>query len=63
MELGMIGMGRMGAPMAQRLLRNGHRVVGFARNADALRRVPRLDVDSGRATIEPSARFSSLAKR
>ncbi|MGH8718157.1 MAG: phosphogluconate dehydrogenase (NAD(+)-dependent, decarboxylating) [Burkholderiales bacterium] len=42
MELGMIGMGRMGAPMAQRLLHGGHRVVGFARNADALRRVAEI---------------------
>jgi 6-phosphogluconate dehydrogenase len=29
MELAMIGLGRMGANMAQRLLRAGHRVVGF----------------------------------
>ena len=29
MELGMIGLGRMGANMAERLLRGGHRVVGF----------------------------------
>ena len=29
MELGMIGLGRMGGNMAQRLLRGGHRVVGF----------------------------------
>jgi 6-phosphogluconate dehydrogenase len=29
MELGMIGLGRMGANMAQRLMRGGHRVVGF----------------------------------
>jgi 6-phosphogluconate dehydrogenase len=29
MELAMIGLGRMGANMAQRLLRGGHRVVGF----------------------------------
>ncbi len=29
MRLGMIGLGRMGANMAQRLLRGGHRVVGF----------------------------------
>lgn len=38
MELGMIGLGRMGANMAERLLRAGHRVVGFARNADTRRR-------------------------
>jgi len=29
MELGLIGLGRMGANMAQRLVRGGHRVVGF----------------------------------
>ena len=29
MELGMIGLGRMGANMAERLTRGGHRVVGF----------------------------------
>lgn len=29
MELGMIGLGRMGANMTRRLLRGGHRVVGF----------------------------------
>ena len=34
MELGMIGLGRMGANMAQRLLRGGHRVIGFDPNAE-----------------------------
>lgn len=29
MELGMVGLGRMGANMAERLVRHGHRVVGF----------------------------------
>ena len=29
MELGMIGLGRMGANMAQRLVQGKHRVVGF----------------------------------
>src|SRR3546814_13827127 len=29
MELGMIGLGKMGAHMAQRLVRGGHDVVGF----------------------------------
>jgi 6-phosphogluconate dehydrogenase len=32
MDIGMIGLGRMGANMAERLVRGGHRVVGFARN-------------------------------
>ncbi len=34
MELGMVGLGRMGANMAARLLRSGHRVVAFDRHAD-----------------------------
>ncbi|MDN5753117.1 MAG: decarboxylating 6-phosphogluconate dehydrogenase [Nitrosospira sp.] len=39
MELGMIGLGRMGGNMAQRLMRGGHRVAGFARKPDALREI------------------------
>ncbi len=35
----MIGLGRMGGPMSQRLLRGGHRVAGFARNADTRKRL------------------------
>jgi 6-phosphogluconate dehydrogenase len=35
MEIGMIGLGRMGANMAQRLLRGKHRVVGFDPNPAA----------------------------
>ena len=29
MELGMIGLGRMGANMSERLVHGGHRVIGF----------------------------------
>ena len=36
MELGMIGLGRMGGNMTQRLLRAGHRVVVFDFNQDAV---------------------------
>ena len=39
MELGMIGLGRMGANMTERLIRGGHRVVGFDPNAEARQRV------------------------
>ena len=35
MEIGMIGLGRMGGNMAQRLMRGGHKVVGFDPNAEA----------------------------
>ncbi len=39
MELGMIGLGKMGAFMTERLVRGGHRVVGFDRDAAAVKRV------------------------
>jgi len=35
MKIGMIGLGRMGANMAERLLRGGHAVVGFDPKAEA----------------------------
>ena len=36
MELGMIGLGRMGGNMAQRLLQGGHKVVAFDPNPEAV---------------------------
>ena len=36
MELGLIGLGRMGAYMAKRLLRAGHTCVGYARHASTV---------------------------
>src|SRR2546428_1780703 len=36
MELGMIGLGRMGANMSVRLLRAGHRVVGYDPRAESV---------------------------
>ena len=39
MELGIIGLGKMGAFMTERLVRGGHRVVGFDRDAAAVARV------------------------
>ena len=39
MELGMIGLGRMGANMTERLVRGGHRVVGFDPKPEALAQV------------------------
>jgi 6-phosphogluconate dehydrogenase len=45
-ELGMIGLGRMGGNMAERLRRGGHTIVGFDRAADSGR-----DVDSVEALV------------
>jgi 6-phosphogluconate dehydrogenase len=41
MELGIVGLGRMGANMARRLLRGGHRVVGFDPQTNAREAVAR----------------------
>src|SRR3954451_3534500 len=41
--LGMIGLGRMGANMAERLRRAGHTVIGYDRSADSGRDVDSLD--------------------
>jgi 6-phosphogluconate dehydrogenase len=38
MQLGMIGLGRMGANMTTRLLRGGHQVAAYDRNPDAVAR-------------------------
>jgi 6-phosphogluconate dehydrogenase len=36
MELGIVGLGRMGANMARRLMRDGHKIVAYDVNADAV---------------------------
>jgi 6-phosphogluconate dehydrogenase len=42
MKIGMVGLGRMGSNMAERLRRNGHEVVGYARTSP-LRQVGTID--------------------
>src|ERR1700683_2442635 len=37
MQLGMIGLGRMGANLARRLMRDGHHCVAYDRNPDAVK--------------------------
>lgn len=39
MKLGMIGLGRMGANMTLRLLRGGHKVVGYARTKETVNKI------------------------
>ncbi len=43
MKIGLIGLGKMGANMAKRLLEGGHKVVGFDRDPQAVKRI----VDDG----------------
>jgi 6-phosphogluconate dehydrogenase len=49
MHIGMVGLGRMGANMAERLLRSGHNITGFDPNADA-----RTSIESKGATSADS---------
>ena len=37
MQLGMIGLGRMGANMVRRLIKNGHRCVVFDRSPEVVK--------------------------
>src|SRR5574341_684381 len=53
MELGMIGLGRMGANMTERLVRGGHRVITYDRSAEAIQRV----VDRGAVGAQSLADF------
>jgi len=51
MELGMIGLGRMGANMTERLVKGGHRVVGFDPKPEARARVEAKGAESA-ASLE-----------
>jgi len=46
MQLGMVGLGRMGANMAERLARGGHKVVGFDPNVAARQALEAKDMGS-----------------
>ena len=51
MELALIGLGKMGLNMATRLVRGGHRVVGFARSKETVQEAIKLGVE-GSASLE-----------
>ncbi len=53
MELGIIGLGRMGANMSERLVLGGHRVIGYDRSPEAIQRI----VDQGAAGAHSLADF------
>ena len=36
MQLGIVGLGRMGAFMSQRLIRSGHTITGYVRHAERI---------------------------
>ncbi len=53
MQLGLVGLGRMGAFMAKRLLRAGHSVVGYARHASTVQgRLQEGSISAGANSLE-----------
>ncbi|HVI59120.1 MAG TPA: decarboxylating 6-phosphogluconate dehydrogenase [Luteimonas sp.] len=59
MELGMIGLGKMGANMAQRLVRGGHRVVGFDPRPEARTLVEGFGAESAGSLEEMVGKLSA----
>ena len=55
MELGVIGLGRMGANMSQRLMEGGHRIVAYDRSPEAVSEVVKAGA-TGTASLEELVR-------
>jgi 6-phosphogluconate dehydrogenase len=52
MQLGMVGLGRMGAGIVRRLTRDGHRCVGYDRNADVVKALESEGIDGANSLEE-----------
>ncbi len=59
MELGIVGLGRMGANMARRLMRDGHRVVAYDVNPDAVSELAGEGADGAASLAELAAKLSA----
>lgn len=51
MQLGMVGLGRMGSNLARRLIRDGHRCVVYDVNPDAVKKLETEDGATGAASL------------
>ena len=60
MEIGLIGLGRMGGNMVERLLRGGHRVVVYDRSAEVVGQIAGKGAE-GAASLNGRARMVGLA--
>jgi 6-phosphogluconate dehydrogenase len=59
MELGMVGLGRMGANMVRRLMRDGHRLVVFDVNPDAVAALEKEGAEGASSLEELAAKLSA----
>jgi 6-phosphogluconate dehydrogenase len=57
MEIGMVGLGRMGGNMVLRLLRHKHRVIAYDRSADAVSSLEQKGAMGARSLEEFASRF------
>ncbi len=48
MQIGIVGLGRMGGNIARRLMEHGHKVVVYDRSKDAVAALGRCRRDAGR---------------
>jgi 6-phosphogluconate dehydrogenase len=59
MELGMVGLGRMGANMARRLMRDGHRLVAYDVNPDAVSQLAGEGAEGASSLADLAAKLSA----
>ncbi len=60
MQLGMIGLGRMGANLTRRLMRNGHEVVVYNQSPEPIRQ---LESEGATGTGSLEELVSTLSRR
>ncbi len=59
MKIGLIGLGKMGANMAQRLIRGGHEVVGYARNPETVEEARKFGVQGSNSVADLISQLAS----
>ena len=59
MELAMVGLGKMGLNMSTRLVRGGHRVVGYARTAETVESAVKLGAEGAHSLEEAVGKLSA----
>ena len=59
MELGIVGLGRMGANMARRLMRDGHQIVAYDVNPDAVSKLAGEGAEGASSLEELASKLSS----
>src|SRR4051812_47783416 len=62
MEMGIIGLGRMGGNMAERLVQRGHRVVGCDPSPEAQERVRKVGVETAGSIAELAGKLQQTPK-